>query len=280
MIGTPPQAWDAWYPLVWMLGCKHGLDADHIAAIDGLTRVHAAAGKRVAAYCGALFATGHGVVVLLLAVLVTIIGAQWTTPAWLAPIGALVSSIALILLGVLNLRSVLTTDAGAVVIPVTRRFTRFGWLRAPRPWSAAVLGALFALSLDTVSQVTLFAGAGMQSGGLGHALGLSGVFVLGMWVADLCCGLWISRLLARADQWALVASRVMGVAVALLSFLVAALRGITGLRPALTAPIDGGITAGVLVLVLALMGLAYLLAWWFARRAPVYGACGVNTRVR
>ena len=72
----------------------------------------------------------------------------------------------------------------------------------------------------------------------------------------------------------------MGVAVALLSFLVAALRGITGLRPALTAPIDGGITAGVLVLVLALMGLAYLLAWWFARRAPVYGACGLNTRVR
>ena len=36
------------YPLValaFVLGLKHGMDADHLATIDGLTRCNAAAGR-------------------------------------------------------------------------------------------------------------------------------------------------------------------------------------------------------------------------------------------
>src|SRR5208337_5401388 len=44
------------------LGMRHGTDPDHLAAIDGLTRI------RPRAMNGAYFALGHGVVVILLAV--------------------------------------------------------------------------------------------------------------------------------------------------------------------------------------------------------------------
>ena len=33
-----PTEWLALLGLVFVLGAKHGLDADHLAAIDGLTR--------------------------------------------------------------------------------------------------------------------------------------------------------------------------------------------------------------------------------------------------
>ena len=47
------------YPLIMLavvLGMKHGMDADHLATIDGLTRFNASAGrKKLARLCGFLF---------------------------------------------------------------------------------------------------------------------------------------------------------------------------------------------------------------------------------
>jgi high-affinity nickel-transport protein len=36
-----PTEWSALAALVFLLGLKHGFDADHLAAIDGLTRYNA-----------------------------------------------------------------------------------------------------------------------------------------------------------------------------------------------------------------------------------------------
>ena len=44
------------------LGMRHGTDPDHLAAIDGLTRI------RPRATNGVFFALGHGLVVILLAI--------------------------------------------------------------------------------------------------------------------------------------------------------------------------------------------------------------------
>ncbi len=62
----------------------------------------------------------------------------------------------------------------------------------------------------------------MHFGGVAHALTLALLFMLGMIVTDGINGLWIARLIARADQLALVASRVMSLAVSSVSLLVAA----------------------------------------------------------
>ena len=50
-----PQDLYALCLLVFVLGLKHGLDADHLATIDGLTRFNARANPRLARKFAALY---------------------------------------------------------------------------------------------------------------------------------------------------------------------------------------------------------------------------------
>ncbi len=63
-----PTHWLSLVAVVFLLGLKHGLDPDHLAAIDGLTRFNAARRPRLARWSGLLFSAGHGVVVTLVAI--------------------------------------------------------------------------------------------------------------------------------------------------------------------------------------------------------------------
>ena len=218
-----PTEWTALAALVFLLGLKHGFDADHLATIDGLTRLNTRHRNPWARYCGALFSLGHGAVVILIALTVGYATQRWQPPEWLEISGTLISLGVLILLGVINLRAVLATPSNQMVTPVGLKGPLLGRLnRVQHPALIALVGALFALSLDTVSQAALFAVTGAQFGGVEHALALGVIFMLGMLVTDGINGLWISRLIARADQIALIASRVMSLAVASVSLLVAA----------------------------------------------------------
>ncbi|WP_374481842.1 nickel transporter [Zoogloea sp.] len=222
--------------LVFVLGLKHGFDADHLATIDGLTRFNARANPGWARYCGTLFSLGHGAVVVAIALAVSLLSGAWSAPEWLELSGAWISIAFLILLGVLNLRAVFAAEAHELVHPVGLKGRWLGRLgRAAHPGGVAVVGALFALSFDTVSQAALFAMAGVQAGGCLPAAGLGLVFMLGMLLADGANGWWIARLIARADGTARVASRVMALAVAGMSLLVAAYGLARMLSPALEA---------------------------------------------
>jgi len=55
---------------------------------------------------------------------------------------------------------------------------------------------------------------GLEHVGLGFAIVLGAAFMLGMMTTDGVNGLWVAKLLARADRRALVASRAMGLAIA------------------------------------------------------------------
>jgi high-affinity nickel-transport protein len=90
------------------------------------------------------------------------------------------------------------------------------------PLAIAAVGALFALSFDTMSQAALFAVTATRHGGAGHTLALGLAFTAGMLLADGANGLWIANLLRRADHRARIASRVMGLMVAGISLSVAA----------------------------------------------------------
>src|SRR5258707_8721726 len=80
---TLPTHWLPLVAVVFLLGLKHGLDPDHLAAIDGLTRFNAANRPRLSRWSGLLFSAGHGVVVTAIAVAVATIAAEWRAPAWL-----------------------------------------------------------------------------------------------------------------------------------------------------------------------------------------------------
>jgi nickel/cobalt transporter (NiCoT) family protein len=192
-----PADWLSLCVLVFLLGIKHGFDADHLATIDGLTRLNHRAGKRFAPYCGSLFSLGHGAVVMLIAAAVGVLSTKWHTPAWLDTLGVSISVAFLFALGIANLRAVLAAEPGRVVAPVGLKGRFLGsLLRASHPVAVAGVGALFALSFDTVSQSALFALTAARFGGIGHALFLGALFVLGMLVTDGINGLWISRLIA------------------------------------------------------------------------------------
>ena len=207
--------------LVFVLGLKHGFDADHLATIDGLTRFNSRTRPRLARYCGALFSLWHGAVVVAIALAVSTLARHWQTPEWLETFGAWVSIAFLFALGLLNVQAVLRTERGEIVHPVGLKGRFLGRLaQAASPGLIALVGALFAFSFDTISQAALFALTATQFGGWQDALMLGLLFMLGMLVTDGINGFWISRLIVRADQIAAIASRVMSLVVAGVSLLV------------------------------------------------------------
>ncbi|HSQ72049.1 MAG TPA: hypothetical protein VLM87_06470, partial [Rubrivivax sp.] len=261
-----PADWSALCAIVFLLGLKHGFDADHLATIDGLTRINARHGRPFARYCGALFSLGHGVVVMAIALAIGLASERWDPPAWLDALGAWISIAFLTALGVVNLRAVLAAAPGQVVSPVGLKGRFLGRLsHAQRPGAVALVGALFALSFDTVSQSALFAMTATQFGGVWHSLFLGALFVLGMLVTDGINGLWISRLIARSDQLAVIASRVMSLAVSSVSLLVAALGAAKMVSPWVEDWADGKELVFGSVVVAVIAG-SYLLARQLARR--------------
>jgi high-affinity nickel-transport protein len=216
-----PATWTALCALAFVLGLKHGFDADHLATIDGLTRYNSRANPGLARVAGALFSLGHGAVVLLVALVAGSLSAGWRTPGWLEISGAAVSVFFLFGLAFVNVRAVLTAAPNAIVAPsgLKARLLR-RVLTVRRAWAIAMVGVLFALSFDTVSQAALFALAAGRFGGVTQALFVAALFVLGMLTVDGINGVWISALIRRADRTAVIASRVMALAVAAISLAV------------------------------------------------------------
>jgi nickel/cobalt transporter (NiCoT) family protein len=226
--------------LAFSLGMKHGLDADHLATIDGLARFNARRNRKVARWCGVLFSAGHGAVIVGVSLLVGILAAHWEVPHWAEDLGAWISIGILVLLGLVNLRAVLMTPTHEVVHTVGVKGRFLGRLQqTANPLLIFCIGALFALSFETLTQVNLYALAAAQFGGWRHALALSVAFMLGMMATDGINGLWISHLMRRTDQIAPLASRVMGLTVAALSLIVAAFSGAQYLSSSIAAWSEG-----------------------------------------
>ncbi|KQZ39890.1 nickel transporter [Duganella sp. Root1480D1] len=251
--------------LVLSLGLKHGFDPDHLATIDGLARWNMPARPRLARQCGVWFSLGHGAVVIAIAVALSTLAGYWQPPAWLELCGAWVSIACLIGLGLLNIRALLTAAAGQVVAPARLKGLFLGRLAAAsRPGGVALVGALFALSFDTVSQASLFAVAATQFGGWPHAMLMGVLFTQGMLLADGVHGLWIARLLRRSGEAAVLASRIMGWVVAGVSFLVAGFGVLKLTSPTIDAWSDGKQLAFGAALVAVLAG-SFLLAMAMVR---------------
>lgn len=223
-MNTLPDDWFSLCALALLLGMRHGLDADHLATIDGLTRLARQGSRQLPRWSGTLFSLGHGAVVIAVAAIAGASSAHWAPPEWLDTSGSLISIAFLLGLGVVNWHAVLSARPGHAIAPVGLKGRWLGrFARARSPWGVAAVGALFALSFDTVSQAALFAMTATRFGGVGHAVALGSLFVVGMVMTDGLNGLWIARLVGRSDRAAAVASQVMGGVIASLSLVVAGL---------------------------------------------------------
>ena len=266
-----PNDWIALLALVLVLGAKHGLDADHLATIDGLTRYNLRCAPARARWCGSLFSLGHGAVVMLIALGVGLVSTKWQVPEWMEDLGTWISISFLTLLGILNLRAVLVAPAGDMVSTIGVKAGLLRRLQATsHPLAIAAVGSLFALSFDTMSQAALFAVTATQHGGVAHSLALGLAFTLGMLLADGANGLWIARLLIRADHRARIASRIMGLMVAVISFSVAAFGLVRWLHADVSHWYEGKellVGAGVIIL----LTCSFAVGNWLAREPRLVG---------
>jgi high-affinity nickel-transport protein len=193
--------------LAYGLGLRHAFDADHIAAIDNVTRRLVAAGQRPAGV-GFFFSLGHASVVALATVGVALAASRFQGPllrlqADLAPFGTIVSSLFLILVAALNLvvfagvwRTLRSTprgeacraDEGEAPQPgvFARRLDRVV-RRISHSWMMFPLGLLFGLGFDTATEVGLLGLTAAQAAkglALWSILVFPALFAGGMALAD------------------------------------------------------------------------------------------------
>ena len=270
--------------IAYLLGVRHAFDADHIAAIDNVTRRLRAAGERPVGV-GLFFSLGHSTVVLLLTAAAVVaarhVGAVLPQlSAWGSLFGSLVSAGFLTLIGLANLRffaARLRERHAARGHDHEIVWGRVGH-RVDHSWEMFPLGMLFGLSFDTASEVALLAisvaAAHDSSIPVWGVMLLPLLFTAGMASMDTLESLLMLRLydwaIADRDRTLRLNTVVTGLSVclalgvALYQWIGLCSRPLGGM-PALPA-VDSS-TVGLLVTA-ALLGLG-VLAWLLRRRQSV-----------
>jgi nickel/cobalt transporter (NiCoT) family protein len=206
------------------LGLRHAVDADHIAAIDNVTRKLMQEGKKPVTV-GLFFALGHSSVVLIasagVALTASVLGARSGLREIGATLGTLVSFGFLWLIAVINLLTLrgvwaafrrvrasgtyehADLDAMLVKGGVAARFFRPLFALMRHSWQMFPLGFLFGLGFETATEVMLL---GMSAEQASHGVSLASIllfpamFAAGMTLVDTTDG----ALMLGAYGWAFV----------------------------------------------------------------------------
>ena len=164
--------------VAYVLGLRHGVDADHIAAIDNTTRKLMQEGKDPATV-GTWFSLGHstivvGLIVALIFFARTVAGAIPSLQENGAILGTAISGTFLWIIGLMNaaialgiyriyreLRSGKNSDMEMESLLEKRgflnRYFRSLFRIVGKPWQIYPIGVLFGLGFDTASEVALIA---------------------------------------------------------------------------------------------------------------------------
>ncbi|HYA57768.1 MAG TPA: HoxN/HupN/NixA family nickel/cobalt transporter [Thermoplasmata archaeon] len=160
----------------YVLGLRHGFDADHIAAIDNTTRKLLNEGRRPLTV-GTWFSLGHSTIVVamvgLLVIALNFIDRTYNTFAAVgATLGTIISGVFLVIIGLVNLvivgevyrmfRGLRTgeLDSAALEHQMQQRgflYRYFGKLFrvVEQPWQIYPIGVLFGLGFDTATEIIL-----------------------------------------------------------------------------------------------------------------------------
>jgi high-affinity nickel-transport protein len=195
--------------LAYVLGLRHAVDADHIAAIDNVVRKLMQEGKRPVS-AGLFFSLGHSLVVAI--AVAVIVGTAFALQGRLHPfkvigsvIGTGTSAFFLLAIAAVNLiilrgvwRSFQRAQRGEAVAEheldqllsgrgFLARIFRPLFRMVTRSWHMFAIGFLFGLGFDTATEITLFTVAGSQaSDGLsfGTVMIFPALFAAGMTLVD------------------------------------------------------------------------------------------------
>ena len=210
--------------VIYGLGLRHAVDADHIAAIDNVTRKLMQENKRPVAV-GFFFAMGHSTVVIIaaaaVAVTATLLGSFDSFKSVSGIIGTTVSALFLLLIAAANIlifisiyRTYRRVRRGGTYVEedldillnnrgFLSRLFRPAFRLIERSWHMFPLGFLFGLGFDTATEVAMF-GVSAAQVAKGFSLGAIMVFPLlfaaGMSLIDTTDGV----MMLGAYEWAFV----------------------------------------------------------------------------
>jgi high-affinity nickel-transport protein len=182
--------------LAYSFGLRHAVDADHIAAIDNVTRKLMQEGKRPISV-GLMFSLGHSTIVILGSLLIAAaaLGLQKHIDHYRSiggVIGTLVSAVFLLAIAIVNiviLRSVYATfrrvrrgepyvDEDLNLLLANRGFLarifRPAFAMIRRSWHMYPLGVLFGLGFDTATEIGLL---GISAAEASRGLSLASILV-------------------------------------------------------------------------------------------------------
>ncbi len=246
--------------LLFVLGLRHGFDPDHIAVIDGLTLRAEQRRPGLAPWIGTLFSLGHGGLVTVIAVAVSLLSDRHLAPEALETFGTWVPIALLLLVGTFNLRALLAPGefqpigARSPLLPERLK-------HSSHPLAIVLVGVLFGLVFDTATQAAAWGYVATSSHGpvLALAMGLS--FTSGMAVTDTIDSRLLSRVLRRAKRdEAARFRRILGWTIVAMSYGVAAYGIARWYSPAIELPEGVWLAAGITLV--AAVGAAYV---WLSR---------------
>lgn len=208
---------------VFVLGMRHGLDADHLAFIDGQTRYNWQVGSPIARWVGTLFSFGHGLVVASIAIILGLFTKNFEFPAYFGVFATWIAITSLFAIGTFNVINLLKTTGSNNhyhVKGIKGKFIPRILRETTNPFLIILIGGLFALAADTVSQTAVWALAAANSSGY-LALILGPVFMLGMMITDTIDSLIAHRMLTQSSTISRKASRMIGWLIVTLAYSVA-----------------------------------------------------------
>lgn len=220
--------------IAFTLGLRHGFDADHIVAIDNITRKFNSENRR-SYTTGLFFALGHSTIVFVLTLLIVLgviqfRGSLGNIGDYGGLIGTVVSAIFLFLTGLMNLRSLFYgsnhlhnhAPAGGIISFLTRKVLNL----VDRPLKMYLVGFLFGLGFDTATEIALLgiaASSALSGTSVWSILLLPISFASGMILTDSFDSIFISKLYGSFNtnpQRLLIYNRIMLFSTAILAFIV------------------------------------------------------------
>ncbi|KAL1305861.1 hypothetical protein AAFC00_004013 [Neodothiora populina] len=260
--------------LSWTLGLRHAFDADHISAIDLMTRRLIASGQRPVTV-GTFFSLGHSTIVIITSIVVASTAAAvekrfdgFSRVGGI--IGSTVSAVFLIVLGGMNvwilykllkqLQKVMKTPAnaeepdfkiegGGCLFHVLKKMFKI----VDRPWKMYPLGVMFGLGFDTSSEIALL-GISAISASQGTSIWLillfPVLFTSGMCLLDtidgaLMMSLYTSARLASDTIAVLYYQAILTGVTVLVAIVIGTIQFLGMLQGA--AELEGGFWDGVIV---------------------------------
>jgi len=213
--------------LAYFFGLRHAFDADHIAAIDNVTRKLRQDNQKPVTV-GLFFSLGHSTVVLLLS-LAIIISTRTVVPhmRFLENIGGMVgttvSALFLTVIGIINLSIFLNlyrsfklyrqngylaniTDSSSLInrSGFLNRYFRFVYAHVNRSWKMYPVGFLFGLGFDTATEIAILGISAVVAKGsvlsVWGALLFPLLFTAGMGLMDGLDGL----VMMKIYDWAMI----------------------------------------------------------------------------